>query len=398
MYNSVFPYCSSCKAKKNLCGLGYCPIIKNLKSIGPEIRTISGDAETDTPPGIFVGNYGYPEVLAGPTALFNPDVFNYGKDRFGLKLEEVISMNSNVFRTASRMSIKRPDEKIHEYILESASSVKPFEIAFKADHFSMHGTDTGDFFDTPVGSTAMVSNLRVTGNPKIPRMVDYVHDDSDLKSSDALFKLYQEGFQPEYLQNILAGGLVGVEFQRKMVPTRWAITATDDVLFKEMKKDVIHYPWISEIMQFNMTYIGNSFQIVLLPGPLSFEMLEQWNRGSLWGQGSVAIDYEGYKGRTRYSSNITGAYYAARLSVIKYLKSIRRQASIVVVRNIGSEYHSPLGVWVIRSSVREALKTQPIKFSSNEEFMKYGKLGIESAKKLSWILNNQLKQKRLVDF
>ena len=25
--------------------------------------------------GIFVGSYGYPEVLAGPTALFNPDVF-----------------------------------------------------------------------------------------------------------------------------------------------------------------------------------------------------------------------------------------------------------------------------------------------------------------------------------
>lgn len=398
MYNIVFPYCSSCKAKKNLCGLGYCPIIKNLKSSGLELKMVSGDAEADTPPGIFVGSYGYPEVLAGPTALFNPDVFDYGKERFGMKLEEVISMNSNVYRTASKMSIRRPDEKFHEYILESASSIKPFEIAFKTEHFSMHGPDTGDFFDTPVGSTAMVSNLRVTGNPKIPKMVDYIHGDNDLKSSEGLFKLFQEGFQPEYLQNILAGGLIGIDHQRKMVPTRWAITATDDILFKELKKDIIHSPWISDIMQFNMNYVGNSFQVVLFPGPFSFEMLEQWNRGSLWGQGSVSIDYEGIKGRTNYASNITGAYYAARLSVARYLRSIGKQASVIVVRTIGSEYHSPLGVWVIRSSVREALKNRPVKFSSNDEFLKESKLGIENAKDLSWIIRNQKRQKRLADF
>ncbi|MCL5787911.1 MAG: hypothetical protein M1581_04790, partial [Candidatus Thermoplasmatota archaeon] len=75
-----------------------------------------------------------------------------------------------------------------------------------------------------------------------------------------------------------------------------------------------------------------------------------------------------------------------------------KQASVIVVRTIGSEYHSPLGVWVIRSSVREAMKTRPVKFSSTDEFMKESRLGIEKAKELSWILKNQQRQKRLVDF
>ena len=112
MYNKVFPYCSSCKAKKNLCGLGYCPIIKNLKSSGLELRMVSGEAETDTPPGIFVGNYGYPEVLAGPTALFNQDVIwmQLGVENMeGAKLAEdnsiKVIMNKCIMEEHKKMNV-----------------------------------------------------------------------------------------------------------------------------------------------------------------------------------------------------------------------------------------------------------------------------------------------------
>jgi hypothetical protein len=394
----LFPYCSSCKAKKNLCGLGYCPIISNLRQISPPIRNISGNNETNTPPGIFVGNHGYPSVLAGPTALFQSDLFDYGKDKFGLGIEKVISLNSNVYRTASRMNVKTTENGFQSYILESASSTRSFEISFNANSFTHHGFERGDFFDTPVGPTAMVSNLKVVGNPKIPRIVDYIHEDPTLKASSSIYKLFRDGFEPEYLQNILAGGIVGVKAERKMVPTRWSITATDDIIFKQIKKEIIYQPWISEIETYQISYLGNNFQIILLPGPFSFEMHEQWNRGSLWGQGSVAIDYEGPEGRKKYADAITGAYYAARLSVVRYLKSIGKQASVIVLRTIGSEYFSPLGVWVIRSSVREAFHGNRIKFNTLEELMKDLSLEIPLNSENSKIVRDMRNQRRLEDY
>ncbi len=394
----MFPYCSSCKAKKNLCGLGYCPIIQSVKQAVPMMRKIVGKQETDTPPGIFVGSYGYPAVLAGPTALFQRDLFDYSRDKKSMRMEEIISTNSNVYRTASTVNVKKPDVSISEYILESASSTKNFEIEFNSNHFSTHNADNGDFFETPVGSTAMVSKLRIVGNPKIPAVVDYVHEDPYLKATDAVMKLYSEGFKPEYLQNIVAGGIVGLKENRKMVPTRWSITATDDMIFKHLKEEIVRYDWISEIMVFSNTLLGNRFQIVLLPGPFSFEMLEQWSRGSLWGQGPVAIDYEDPKGRTTYASEITGAYYAARLSATQYLKSIRKQASVIVIRNIGPEYYSPLGVWVIRSGVEESFSKGLQRFGSTTEFCKENEFIIPETAKKSRILREQLSQKRLVDY
>jgi Uncharacterized conserved protein len=394
----MFPYCSSCKAKKNLCGLGYCPIIRNVKQAVPAIRRITGIEETDTPPGIFVGSYGYPSVLAGPTALYQRDLFDYSREKRTMNMEEIISTNSNVYRTATSVNVRTPESSISQYILESASSTRHFEIEFNASHFSSRRMEDGDFFETPVGSTAMVSGLRVTGNPKIPQIVDYLHEDPYLKASEAILKLYEKGYKPEYLQNIVAGGIVGVEKNRKMVPTRWSITATDDMIFKQLKREVTQYNWIPEIRVFNNTLLGNQFQVILLPGPFSFEMLEQWNRGSLWGQGSVAIDYESVRGRTTYASSITGAYYAARLSAVQYLKAIRRQASVVVIRNIGPDYYSPLGVWVIRSGVEESFSNQIEKFDTTEDLLRDTEFIIKETGVKSRILKEQRTQRRLVDF
>lgn len=394
----VFPYCSSCKARKNLCGLGYCPILKSVKQAVPMMRKIEGNVETDTPPGIFVGSYGYPGVLAGPTALFQREIFDYSTERKTLNMEQNISFNSNIYRTASLINVKNPEPKISEYILESASSIKSFEIEFNSNHFSMRGADGADFFDTPVGSTAMISSLRVTGNPKVPRLVDYVHEDYDLKATEAVMNLYKGGFRTEYIQNIVAGGVVGLKNNRKMVPTRWSITATDDMIFKNLKREITKFQWIDDIRVFHGSLLGNRFQIVLIPGPFTFEMLEQWNRGSLWGAGSVAVDYEDTGGRTKYASEITGAYYAARLSVSEYLISIKRQASVLVIRNIGSEYYSPLGVWVIRSGVKDSLNTNFERFDSILNLKKDTNFIISETAKRSKTLNDSEKQRRLIDY
>jgi hypothetical protein len=81
-------------------------------------------------------------------------------------------------------------------------------------------------------------------------------------------------------------------------------------------------------------------------------------------------DWEPYSGRTKYASNVTGAYYSARLAATEYLQKIKRQAQVIVLREISDEYRFPLGVWVIRVATRAALKKKYIKTDTIDKAFK----------------------------
>ncbi len=70
----------------------------------------------------------------------------------------------------------------------------------------------------------------------------------------------------------------------------------------------------------------------------------------------IVTDYEFYNGRKNYASNITGAYYAVRKAVCEYLLKIKRQARVLIFREVSAGYLVPLGVWVIRETVNNAME------------------------------------------
>lgn len=97
-------------------------------------------------------------------------------------------------------------------------------------------------------------------------------------------------------------------------------------------------------------------------------MLERWQKHSLWAddEESIIVDHE--KGMTkREYSPIGGAYYAARLAVLEYLKKIGRCARVICLRDISGDYWAPLGVWVIREAAHKALDAKPFKGASLED-------------------------------
>ncbi len=99
-----------------------------------------------------------------------------------------------------------------------------------------------------------------------------------------------------------------------------------------------------------------------------------------------------------------GGYYAARLAVAEALHTMRRQAGVVVFREIHPRYILPLGVWVVRETVRAAFRKRGEKFNTKKEALDFidsrlqakegMRLGIHDFEVLSKIL----KQKRLTDF
>lgn len=164
--------------------------------------------------------------------------------------------------------------------------------------------------------------------------------------------LYQKGTGISRLSNILSTGLLGRK--KKLVPTRWSITAVDDTLSKNLIENIKYNKIVDKYLVYSNEYLGNHFEIMLIPHCWSFEVVE-WSYpfAQFW------HDYEDHNGRKSYADSVTGAYYSDRLAVAEYLTKIRKQASVLILREVMPSYNIPCGVWVNREAVRGALEKKP---------------------------------------
>jgi len=57
--------------------------------------------------------------------------------------------------------------------------------------------------------------------------------DTDVKAETAIDELHSKGVDNYKIQQSLSTGILGQEENRKLVPTRWSITASDDMISKK---------------------------------------------------------------------------------------------------------------------------------------------------------------------
>ncbi|AKB77023.1 hypothetical protein MSHOH_0540 [Methanosarcina horonobensis HB-1 = JCM 15518] len=364
--------CIKCKGK-GLCGRPRCPILEKFKSLQSISPAISGDSVFGaSPPALFVGSYGYPRVSAGPLipplakeneALLFEDPSAWGN----MQIEDIISMRSRMVRANTSLHIKDARSKENPLLVkaqELALSRKPVDTEawfFKAPKQELKF----DAVLTPMGPSGLMKNFELAENPDVPKKVDYLVYDTDALAKDAVTELFKSDVSTEHITRLFSIGLLGRE--RKIVPTRWSITAVDDLAGKELSDRIKDFPWVSDIKLFSGTHFGNHFEVLILPRAYSFELIEIWLPKTVWsGESSwIGEDSEGLDGKKGYSP-LAGGYYAARLPVLEYLTEIKRQASVFVLREITPDYWAPLGVWVVREGMRKALQNPPKTFESME--------------------------------
>jgi hypothetical protein len=260
----------------------------------------------------------------------------------------------------------------------------------------------------PTSASVKVERMHATDNPKIPKQVDRIVYD-ELKAVEAAHGLYELGLDVYKVTTILSSGALGLRSAQKMVPTRWSITATDDIIFKKLAPAIKENPTIDSYYVYESSYRDNHFLILLMPSLFEYENFETWFPGSVWNDSFdqrpvIVEEYEGFKGRKQYAADEGGGYYAARLAVAEALHKMRRQAGVVVFREIPPQYSVPLGVWVVRETARDAFKQRGEKFDTKKDALKFidsrlraqegMPLGIGDFEKLSKILH----QKRLTVF
>ena len=361
--------CVKCKGTKLLCGRPKCPLLEKAR-LSPR-WTPSTKLEAPTPPSVFVGRIGYPNIFAGPLVARhdNPEILDSPETWYGLPLDEVVKYRASLFRGKEKFSVqsaRNPPRHLEEMQL-GVMSKKSVDI----DISLKKPPKVETFFseaEATYGSSGEISGIKLASNPVIPRVVDEVTSD-EVKAGDALFHLYEKGIPVSKLSNMLSIGVLGIK--RKLVPTRWSITAVDDSVGKELIAKVKEFPEVSNYMVFESFYLGNRFEVLLAPGRWMFENVEIYDPGCIWvtgGERPVYVrDWEPFKGRKAYASQVEGAYYAARLAALERLAREKRQASVLVVREITSEYWMPVGVWQIRENVRAAMRSKPTVFDSLEE-------------------------------
>ncbi len=342
--------CAVCKGK-GFCGLPSCPITRRFHAL-KETRPVS--EYMGASPSIFVGSYGYPHVVGGPLMINDTDN-PLDWVRQGFSIDYIVSVRSRTIRGGSDLDVNIPDiGKVQEIAL----SAKPLdvEVAFeKPVSFDINFDGTV----TPVGMSGAMKKLDVIDNASVSRIVDRCTSDTDLKATEAARIMFENGTDVYKITNLLTAGLLGVK--RRVVPTRRAITATDDMISTSIKREVVKMPALLEYQVFCGTLYGNTICFILIPSnEWRFEMLERWQKHSLWSGDEETIVVDGEKGLTKSKySPIAGAYYSARLAVLEYLKSIGRCARVLCIRDISGEYWAPLGTWVIREAAHESLSHFP---------------------------------------
>ncbi len=406
--------CIKCKGSRLLCGKEMCPILMKKEALIPvQKRILSRELSGDSPPSFFVGRYGYPKVLAGPMVppIVGPQasILDSPESWFGRDLKEIVRFRSLLVRCSSYVNVKnfwKEKNFLEQQEIAMASAPVGTECLFSREpQFRIDY----DIHSPPFGPLARLEKMTITENTKIDKKVDYIVSDTDLKASDAVVELYEDRkVSVNQISRILSAGLLGIKKQRKLVPTRWSITATDDIASKSLIEDIKKYPEISEYMVFNSSYLDNHFWVLLIPSSWAFEQLEAWYPGSSWVDEKdhdpvIVADHEFYDGRKDYASNVTGAYYAARLAVAEFLVKIKRQAAAIVFREVRGGYIVPLGVWQIRENVRKALSQPTPPFeptTSIDDSLKYIQLNIPIKK---WVNASSLVeflkiQKKITDF
>jgi hypothetical protein len=401
--------CLQCRFTRLLCGKPKCPILIKLNSFVNTSKIISSNIETDSPPSAFVGRLGYPKVSFGPllplqrgeTAIFDePEMWR------NLSFEEIVNFRMSMVRAKANVDINsasNPSGLLYDTQV-SMLSRRPVYAEFSLRKVQTKSVYYIDDTSSPFGPSAGVERYRF-GNASSDRTVENVYYDGDMKSTEAVIRLYESGLTVNSIQKIFSLGMVGLTKKRKLVPTRWSITAVDDIISKVMLDSIKTMPSIDLFHVFVNDMLGSRYVIMLLPGNFAYEWVEAWFPGTVWNaigkDVSSIADHEGFSGRKTYALP-GGCYYSVRLAAAEYLSKIRRQGIVIALREIYPGQLLPLGVWNVREAVRQAFETQPYLFDNFSDTLNFAvsklRLGIDFWKRSSYLIKEMIEQKRIDNF
>ncbi len=410
--------CPMCRRVRLLSGEERCAIHVKTALLASHHSEFEKDhVAGSSPPGVFVGRFGYPKVFVGPMVppiSGDTEILDTPEWWMGKGFDEIVDFRYSLLRGYRKASIldARRGGRLIETLQEVAMMTKPVETELILARPPRRILDLRED-SQPFGPIAPLTSFQ-TGNSSVDNRIEKAYYDSDLSADDAVLRLYKDKVLVSRIQRAFSLGMFGEGKRRKLVPTRWSITAVDSNLSLRLIQRVRQNPTIDEYRVYKYGYLDNVYVGILTPESWRFEWIEAWFEPELLAVSfpdvDLAVDVEtsnyispegyrpamlgdteGFYGRKTYAKP-GGCYYSARLAASEYLDSVGRQAGAVMLREIHPGYIIPVGVWNVRESLRVLFKARFEQFDTIDAALKYACTILEIPKR-NWIEASDLLQK-----
>lgn len=336
--------------------------------------TISGAS----PPSVFVGHYGYPKVSIGPMVPDihgNTSILDSPERWLGKTLQEILNFRLSLVRGSNSIKIHDLDNRfilsLHELIMSSKPAESELNFYNKPLFYQSLISKNNDLNTefTPFGPQAEIKSFKISSSINTNKKIEYLYSDSHIKANDAIIELYKNGIEVSQINKVLSLGMLGQKNKRHLVPTRWSISATDDILSSNLVRQIELYQSIDSFKVIKYNHFSNYYSIIFIPSEVwNFEMIEAWYDKDNEKKFFLESDCENASFGLDHYPRIAGAYFAAKLAVLEYLTSKKRKCSVLILREIRPEYIIPLGVWQIREGIRAALRSNKDSSSNSNSF------------------------------
>ncbi len=358
------------------CSRKTCPLLPVFR---PQIK-VENEVFGSSPPSLFVGRYGYPKVRvcpAVPPVVGDTRPYDTPEMWSEMPIDRILEYRYSMILAQFKADVRY--DKL-ETIQEMCLYDRPVDVEVNLAKPPAAKTRFDDILP-PFGASAPAKDVKIYSTPSPPKAVERAYYDTDMKAVEAISYLYEKRIAVSHIQKLLSAGTLGIK--RKLVPTRWAITAVDDTLSKKIIEEIKQYETIDEYRVFILKETKNLFMAILCPSPWSYEWGEAWYPDTTWNRTrkvGVLTDSEGFFGRSTYAK-LGGCYYSSRLATAEYLRRIRRQATAIVWREIYPGFKVPIGVWFVREMLRKMYSGYYYEFDTLEDALsfvnKHSHLGVE---------------------
>jgi hypothetical protein len=322
-------------------------------------QEISGSS----PPSVFIGRSGYPDVLAGPmvtplhgdTAIMDtPEAWISGN----VSQEEIIGYRLGLIRGTRRVNVSDLSGRYIDAIQEislSCSSIES-EAEFSRDPQGLFFSEDS----APHGPSAPLERFEI-GCGRWQHDLERTFYDTDLPAQDAIVHLHAGRVPFSGIQKAFSAGTMGRGRNRRLVPTRWSITACDTAIADHLLMKVKRYPVLDTVRVHTFSSLNNRYAVILLPTPWQYEWTEAFLH-VLGREEYIFSDSEGHRKKSGYSP-LGGCYYSCKMALLEALEREERQAGAIVLREAVQGY-VPLGVFNVRENVRHAMQQQGQEFEN----------------------------------
>lgn len=358
---------------------------------------VGKDLEGSTPPSVFIGRWSYPKVYAGPmmvgetgdTSIMDSPESWIGEHK---TQEDIINYRMNLVRGKQLIKITDLENPFVEKLQDISLASKSIDSEATFGKRPRGALLTED--SMPHGPSAVIEKFDIDA-VRWDKQLEKTFYDTDLTAREAVLNLHNKDVPFTAMQKAFSVGAIGTKYKRKLVPTRWSITACDSTLADLFLKEVRKFDILDTYRVYEFGSLNNYYIIILTPTEWQYEWYEAFIQ--LIGKEELIFsDYETNTDKKEYSS-VGGCYYTSKMAVLDALVKEKKQAGLIVLRE-AYEGYVPLGVFNVRENMKNAMSNSYKEFETLKDALKYAgtklKIPISKYVKQGTLLNELLHTKQ----